>query len=63
MLFRHNMSITQQMIHIYNTTVHMNKSTFPLMWIHVGAMMTNILQGWIKMLTATKILTEFLETL
>ena len=38
MLFRHNMSIAQQLIPIYNTNVHKNKSTVALMWIPVGAM-------------------------
>ena len=36
LLFRHSMSITQQLILIpvYNTTVHKNKSILPLMWLN-----------------------------
>ena len=41
MLFRHIMSIAQQLMPIYNTTVHKNKSNvaFNLMWLlTVGVM-------------------------
>ena len=38
MLFRHSMSITQQLMPIYNTTVHKNKINVALnlMWLTVG---------------------------
>ena len=53
MLFWHSMSIAQQLIHIYNTSVHKNKNIIklPLLWLTVGtvrhkhATMTDIFQN------------------
>ena len=37
MLFIHSLSITQQLMQIYNTNVHKNKTTGALMWLQAGA--------------------------
>ena len=43
MLFRHSMSITQQLIYIYNATVNKNKSNVALDVVKLLVLYT---QGW-----------------